>query len=366
MSIIIAPDSFKGSISAQEFCAVLEPLCRERAPGEEVLCLPLADGGEGTLDCILAATGGKKEVFPTVDALGEPIEAPVVFLPDGSAVIEVATVIGLPQLRGRENPMKASTYGLGLLIQSAIGKGAKSITLTLGGSATNDLGLGMLSALGWEFMDQNGQEVDPCGGAMQKIARILPPAEPIYKNVEFSAMCDVKNPLLGDEGCAAVYAPQKGATPQEVECLEEGARNIATLWGAEGADPGAGAAGGLGYACLHFLGGVLRPGIEEVLRLYRFEELVKDCKLLITGEGCFDGQSAMGKAVGTLIQRAAPVPAVVFAGMVKPFDRDLYPNLKGAYAISDGIPLEIALKTGAENLRRSFNDSQLPYPYAAV
>lgn len=366
MSIIIAPDSFKGSLSAQEFCNIIAPLCKERFPGKKVLCLPLADGGEGTLDCVLAATGGEKEYFDTVDALGLPIRAPIGFLPDGKAVVEVATVIGLPQLKGREDPMKASTYGLGLLIQSAIAKGAKSITLTLGGSATNDLGLGMLAALGWEFIDQNGQEVDPCGGAMERIAKILPPADPIYKNVEFSAMCDVKNPLLGKEGCAAVYAPQKGASPEDVAHLEAGAKNVAALWGDGGDTPGAGAAGGLGYACLQFLGGQLRPGIEEVLRLYRFEELLKDCRLLITGEGCFDGQSAMGKAVGTLIQKADPVPAVVFAGMVKPFDGALYPNLKEIYAISEGLPLEIALKTAAENLRRSFNDSQLPYPYRSV
>ena len=366
MSIIIAPDSFKGSLSAQEFCAVLKPFCQERAPGEKVLCLPLADGGEGTLDCVLSATGGKKEYFDTVDALGEAIRAPVGFLPDGGAVIEVATVIGLPQLKGQEDPMKASTYGLGLLIQSAIARGAKSITLTLGGSATNDLGLGMLAALGWEFMDENGEEVDPCGGAMETVAKILPPTDPVYKNVEFSAMCDVKNPLLGNEGCAAIYAPQKGASPADVARLEAGAKNVATLWGDGGDTPGAGAAGGLGYACLHFLGGQLRPGIEEVLRLYRFDELLKDCRLLITGEGCFDGQSAMGKAVGTLIQKSAPVPAVVFAGMVKPFDRSLYPNLKEIFAISEGIPLEVALKTGAENLRRSFNDSKLPYPYVSV
>ncbi len=366
MSIIIAPDSFKGSISAREFCDILAPLCAERAPGEQILCLPLADGGEGTLDCVLCATGGEKEYFSTVDALGAPIEAPVGFLPDGAAVIEVATVIGLPQLRGREDPMKASTYGLGILIKNAIEKGASAITLTLGGSATNDLGLGMLAALGWEFFDQKGAAVAPCGEALERIAAIQRPAVPIYENVTFTAMCDVKNPLLGKEGCAAVYAPQKGASAEDMARLEAGAKNVASLWGGAFDAPGAGAAGGLGYACLGFLGGALRPGIEEVLRLYRFDKLLKDCRLLITGEGCFDGQSAMGKAVGTLIQKSAPVPAIVFAGMVKPFDKARYPNLKEVYAISEGLPLEVALRTGKENLRRSFNDSKLPYPYTAV
>ncbi len=363
MSIIIAPDSFKGSLSAEEFCAVLAPLCKERAPDEAVICLPLADGGEGTLDCILSATGGEQVFFETVDALGAPIEAPIGFLPDGGAVIEVAKVIGLPMVKGREDPLQASTYGLGILIRRAIERGAKRITLTLGGSATNDLGLGMLSALGWAFTDPNGNAVKPCGGAMKDMAKLHPPDDPIYKNVEFIAMCDVKNPLLGEEGCAAVFAPQKGADPQGVRLLEEGARNIAALWGKDPDREGAGAAGGLGYACLYFLGGALRPGIDEILRLYRFEELLKDCNLLISGEGSFDGQSAMGKAVGTLIARAAPIPAVVFAGMIKPFNKGLYPNLKEVYAISEGLPLEVALRTAKENLRRCFNDSQLPYPY---
>lgn len=366
MSIIIAPDSFKGSISAEEFCRVLEPLLRARAPMEPIHCIPLADGGEGTLDCILKVTGGKKEFFDTVNALGEPISAPVGFLPDQAAVIEVAAAIGLPQVQGRENPMKASTYGLGILIRKAIEGGAKKITLTLGGSATNDLGLGMMQALGWEFYDARGAAVIPCGAAMEQIAQLQPPMEPIYKDVEFIGMCDVKNPLLGKEGCAAVFAPQKGASPQEVLHLEAGAKNIAALWGGNPEAQGAGAAGGLGYACLHFLKGALRPGIEAVLDLYHFGERLKDCKLLITGEGCFDSQSAMGKAVGTLIQKAGEIPTVVFAGMIKPFDRSLYPNLKELYPISEGLPLEIALQTGKENLRRCFNDSQLPYPYCAV
>ncbi len=209
MSIIIAPDSFKGSMTAEEFCAVLEPLCKERAPEEAVICLPLADGGEGTLDCILAATGGEPICFDTVDALGAPISAPVGFLPDGSAVIEVAQVIGLPMVQGREDPLRASTYGLGILIRRAIEKGAKRITLTLGGSATNDLGLGMLSALGWEFMDQKGDAVDPCGGAMEAIAKILPPIDPIYQNVEFIAMCDVKTPCWARQGAPPFMRPKR-------------------------------------------------------------------------------------------------------------------------------------------------------------
>lgn len=366
MSIIIAPDSFKGSISAEEFCAVLEPILRQRAPGQTIYSIPLADGGEGTLDCVLKVTDGEKRFFETVDALGAPIQAPIGFLPDGEAVIEVATVIGLPQLKGREDPMQASTYGLGLLIRNAIQGGATKITLTLGGSATNDLGLGMLQALGWRYYDAKGEEINACGGAMEQIATLQPPADPIYKEIEFSAMCDVQNPLLGAQGCAKVFARQKGASDADILHLEAGAKNIAALCGYDPAAKGAGAAGGLGYACLHFLGGQLRPGIEEVLRLYRFDEKLKDCQLLISGEGCFDGQSAMGKAVGTVIRRAGAIPAVVFAGMVKPFDRALYPNLKEIYTISEGLPLEIALRTGKENLRRCLNESQLPYPYIAV
>lgn len=367
MSVIIAPDSFKGSLSAREFCDIIAELCRKKAPQEPVLCLPLADGGEGTLDCALGACGGAKKIVSTVDALGAPITAPVGFLPDGTAVIESAAAIGLPQLRGREDPLKANTYGLGLLIRQAVKAGAKKVTLTLGGSATNDLGLGMLAALGWKFYDEQGAEFIPAGGTMGAITRFEKTAEfEVYEQVEFSAMCDVENPLLGAEGAAAVFAPQKGASPDAVALLEAGAAHFSALSGKDPNRPGAGAAGGLGYACLHFLGGTLRRGVEEILRLYRFETLLKECKLVISGEGCFDAQSAMGKAVGTLIQRAAPVPVVIFAGMVKPFDCVLYPNLKGAHAISEGLPLEVALATAKENLRRCFDESQLPYPYLSM
>ncbi len=364
MSIIIAPDSFKGSMSAEKFCEIAVEVCREKYPEESIVTLPLADGGEGTLPCILSATGGNKKEYATVNALGEEIVAPVGFLPDGTAVIEVATVIGLPQLRGRENPLAANTYGLGILIRQAVRDGAKRITLTLGGSATNDLGLGMLAALGWKFYDAEGEAFIPAGGTMGKICRLEKTAEfAPYEDLEFSAMCDVENPLLGEAGAARVFAPQKGADPQGVALLEEGASHFVALSGKDPNRPGAGAAGGLGYACLHFLGGTLRRGIDEVLRLYRFEELLADCRLLISGEGCFDAQSAMGKAVGTLIRRADPVPVAVFAGMVKPFDDALYPNLKLVCPISEGLPLETALKTAEENLRRCLNESQLPYAH---
>ncbi|MBQ8894407.1 MAG: glycerate kinase [Clostridia bacterium] len=361
MSIIIAPDSFKGSLSAGEFCRIVAEICRKKAPEEPVISLPLADGGEGTLDCVLAATGGKMKYYDTVDALGAPITAPVGYLPDGSAVIESAAAIGLPLVKGREDPLKANTYGLGILIREAVQAGAKNITLTLGGSATNDLGLGMLAALGWRFYDNEDREFIPAGGTMGRIARFEAAAG--YEEITFTAMCDVANPLLGAAGAAAVFAPQKGASPADVTTLETGAAHFAALCGKDPACPGAGAAGGLGYATLHFLGGALRPGIGEILKLYRFEELLKDCRLLITGEGCFDAQSAMGKAVGTLIRKADSVPVAVFAGMVKPFDKTLYPNLKTVCAISEGLPLEIALATAAENLRRCFDESQLPYPY---
>lgn len=367
MSIIIAPDSFKGSLSAEEFCHIMAALCRERVPEEPVLCLPLADGGEGTLDCVLGACGGEKRYFPVVDALGAPLTAPVGFLPDGTAVIESAAAIGLPLLRGREDPLKANTYGLGLLIRAAAEAGAQKITLTLGGSATNDLGLGMLAALGWKFYNREGEPFIPAGGTMGAICRMEKTAEfDLYEQLEFTAMCDVENPLLGAEGAAAVFAPQKGADTETVALLEAGAAHFVALSGKDPCRPGAGAAGGLGYACLHFLGGTLRKGIEEILRLYRFRELLQDCKLLISGEGCFDAQSAMGKAVGTLLKKADPIPVVVFAGMVKPFDRSLYPNLKEIYAISEGLPLETALATAGENLRRCFYESQLPYPYISM
>ncbi len=349
MSIIVAPDSFKGSLTAEEFCRIAEEVLRVQMPQETIHALPLADGGEGTLDCILAAIGGEKKMFDTVDALGVPITAPIGFLKDGTAVIESATAIGLPQLQGREDPMRASTYGLGLLIAHAIKAGATQITLTLGGSATNDLGLGMLSALGWRFFDTAGERIIPCGGNMETIAKIEPaPA----MAVSFTAMCDVENPLLGAQGAAAVFAPQKGASPVDVVALERGAKHVVSLLGFDPDAKGAGAAGGLGYACLYCLRGSLRRGIDEILRLYHFDELLWDCRLVISGEGCFDAQSAMGKAVGTVIRRAGSVPTMVFAGMVKPFDAALYPNLKKVCAIGAGLPLEQSMAEAPKLLKK--------------
>ena len=368
MRIILAPDSFKGSLSAEDFCTVLAPLLQARAPMAQIIRLPLADGGEGTLRCLMRVLGGTIRFFQTTGALGDPLRAPVGFLPDHTAVMESAGVVGLPGVRGRENPEISSTWGLGVLMRKAVENGAKKILLTLGGTATNDLGLGMLAAMGYRFLNAAGEAFIPTGATMGSIVHVIRTRDFLpFESISFSVMCDVKNPLLGAGGAAAVFAPQKGADPAMVARLERQAQQAVKLLGSEEAmAEGAGAGGGLGYACLRFLNATMQSGIDTVLSLYRFDRLLEGCGLIITGEGCFDRQSAMGKVLGTVIRRAENIPVVVFAGKVKPFERSAFPNLKEVYEISAGQPPETAMRLAKENLRRAFDASKLPYPYIPV
>ena len=234
MRIILAPDSFKGSLSAEDFCTVLAPLLQARAPMAQIIRLPLADGGEGTLRCLMRVLGGTIRFFQTTGALGDPLRAPVGFLPDHTAVMESAGVVGLPGVRGRENPEISSTWGLGVLMRKAVENGAKKILLTLGGTATNDLGLGMLAAMGYRFLNAAGEAFIPTGATMGSIVHVIRTRDFLpFESISFSVMCDVKNPLLGAGGAAAVFAPQKGADPAMVARLERQAQQAVKLLGSE-------------------------------------------------------------------------------------------------------------------------------------
>ncbi len=365
----MAPDSFKGSISAADFCRVLAFLLKERAPEEPIIQLPLADGGEGTLCCLCRCAGGRKRFFSVENAYGEPMEAPVGFLKSGAAVIEMAAVAGLPSVSGRENPEATSTYGLGLLIAHAAAAGATEILLTLGGSATHDLGCGMLSALGLQFLDGAGNAFVPTGKTLCAIAAVRKTARfQAFRQLPFRILCDVTNPLLGPLGAAAVFAPQKGADEAMVARLEQGGeRAVRVLRGQDAAKkPGAGAAGGLGFGCLRFLNARLERGIDVILDACRFDTLLAGCRLIITGEGRFDAQSLMGKVVGRVVERAGSVPVVVFAGSVQRPVPTGFSNLRAVYAISGDQPLSEAMARAEENLRRAFYESKLPYPYLPV
>jgi len=324
MKIILAPDSFKGTYSAQEVAGAFAGGISRVFPGAELVSLPLADGGEGTLDVLLQAVNGVRKSCPSLDPLGRKIAVDFGLLPQGEALIEMARSSGLALLSPAErNPWIAGTYGLGLVIRAALDEGVRALTLTVGGSATVDGGVGMARALGCRFLDSQGRGLNDEGGrVLSLIARIDPgPADSRLHGLRVRALCDVRNPLLGPSGAARVFAPQKGADPAMVELLETGLANLSLRIREDlGLDvasiPGSGAAGGLGAATVAFLGGSLVPGIRYVLETLGFDSALAGADLVITGEGSFDSQSLGGKVISGVLEKAgrAGVPVIVICG----------------------------------------------------
>ena len=327
---VVVSDSFKGSLGSREICAISRACFARELPGWEVDCVPVADGGEGTLECFLEAlSDGKKVTVPVQGPFGDPVSGgyAVFDTPEGpTAVVEMATAAGLPLAAGRLDPLRASTYGVGQLIADAVAHGARHVIVGLGGSATNDGGCGCAAALGVRFLDEEGRAFVPTGGTLARIARIdVGPARELLRDVRVTGMCDVTAPLFGPEGAAYVYAPQKGADEGTVELLDGQLRALdaaieRSLKTSVADLPGAGAAGGMGAGLVALLGAELRPGIECVLDLTRFEERARDARLVITGEGRLDAQTAQGKVVCGVARRAGAlgVPVVAIAGSVEP------------------------------------------------
>ena len=321
--ILVISDSFKGTLSSSQAAKIAKECILEQFPDCQVMGLPVADGGEGTVDCFLEAVGGEAVTCSVTGPWGEPIEAKYAKIGD-VAVVEMAAAAGLPQAAPRLDPSRTTTYGVGLLIRHAVEQGAKKIILGLGGSATNDGGCGCAAALGVKFFDQTGKEFCPVGGTLKDIADLdVSAAEALLQGVEVEVMCDIDNPLCGIRGAAHVFAPQKGADPAMVEELDAGLGHMAQLveakLGKSVADlPGAGAAGGFGGGAVAFLGATLRAGIEVVLDMVEFEKKLQDCDLVITGEGRIDGQSLGGKVPVGVSRRAkqAGVPVVALVGVV--------------------------------------------------
>ncbi|MBC2879097.1 MULTISPECIES: glycerate kinase [Streptomyces] len=296
--VLIAADKFKGSLTAVEVAAHLTAGLRRAAPGLDVTALPVADGGDGTVDAVVAA-GFARRTARVTGPLGEPVEAAWA-LSGSTAVVEMAEASGLRHVPpGRRAPLTATTYGTGELVRAALDAGARRIVLGVGGSATTDGGAGMLAALGARFLDGAGRPLGPGGGALAALARAdLSGLDGRLARTDVVLASDVDNPLTGPSGAAAVYGPQKGASPEDVAVLDAALGRLArALDPARASAPGAGAAGGLGYGALVGLGAGFRPGIEVLLDVVGFGEALTRADLVITGEGSLDAQTLYGKAV---------------------------------------------------------------------
>ena len=320
MRIVVAPDSYKGSVSALGVAQAMERGIRRVFPDVDVRKIPMADGGEGTVDALLAATGGERRLSEVSDPLGQRITAPWGILGDGqTAVIEMAAASGLTLLAAEQrNPGVTSTYGTGELIRAALDAGLRRIILGIGGSATNDGGAGMARALGARFLNTDGHELADGGAALAELQSVdLSGFDPRLRECEIVVACDVDNPLCGPRGASAVFGPQKGATPAMVAELDAALAHFAAIalsvTGRAIADQaGAGAAGGLGAGLLLFTPAQLKPGIDIVLDAVGFSEIVKDADFVITGEGCTDFQTAFGKAPVGVARCAKPFGIPVF------------------------------------------------------
>ncbi|HJD83607.1 glycerate kinase [Kitasatospora aureofaciens] len=308
--VVVAPDKFKGTLEGAEVAARIAAGIRRAVPGTEVRELPVADGGEGTLAAALAA-GFDRVPAKVAGPTGLPVDAALAVRGD-TAVVELAQASGLARLPGgRTAPLAAGSYGVGQLIGRAVSMGAKRIVLGLGGSACTDGGAGMVQALGVSLRDADDVELPPGGAALRRLERIeLGPLAGLLAGVEVVVACDVDNPLLGPRGATAVYGPQKGADGDDLVVLEEGltrfADQVAAVTGRDVRQaPGAGAAGGVGFAALALLGATMRPGIELLLELLGFDEAVRGARLVVTGEGCLDAQTLHGKAPAGVAAAAA-------------------------------------------------------------
>lgn len=331
--ILLVPDSFKGTLSSRQVCQVMAGQLRRFFPQAQVKSIPVADGGEGSVEAFLAAAGGERRMLTVTGPFGEPVEAFYGVLGDGrTAVIEMAACAGLPLAEGRLNPERATTYGVGELLLAAKEAGCTKAILGLGGSCTNDGGAGAAAALGAKFTRADGTAFVPTGGTLGEIAALdVSPVAQALQGMELTAMCDIDNPLYGDAGAAAVFAPQKGADAAMVARLDAGLRHLGQVSArCLGRDfshlPGAGAAGGLGFGMAAFCGAQLRMGIDAVLDAVGFDSLLPGTDVVFTGEGKIDSQSARGKVVSGVAARCrkAGVPVVAVVGQIGQGFEEMY------------------------------------------
>lgn len=368
MKILIMIDSFKGSLSSSDAGNIIKDEIEKLNPNEDIIVLPVADGGEGTVESMSELDGASLIEVQVENPLFEKIIGNYVIIKDKNlAIMEMSQAAGLVLIKDRLSPLKASTYGVGTMIKDALDKGIRNFIIGIGGSATNDGGVGMLSALGFRFYDKNNNDIHPSNEGLGSLSAIdLSQADPRLKEATFKIACDVDNPLTGKRGSASVYGPQKGANSREVEIIDN---NLAlfhkktkeVIKNADNIYPGVGAAGGLGYAFKNYLGAELSPGIELILQMLNANDYLSNADLVITGEGKIDFQSSMGKAPTGVAKLAKKYGAnvIAFAGVV---DNDAIEvnkhGIDAFFPILDQIrSVEEAMeaKKAEENLRRCVN-----------
>ena len=348
MRILVAPDKFKGSIDAVALCHTIGRTLADLFPEAEIVLRPLADGGDGFAALMGHYFPVETRTVETLDPLGRPISATYSLTSNReTAFVEMSVASGLALLKPEErNPERTDTRGTGILIRDAMEQGARHLVLGIGGSATNDGGMGMAHALGYRLQDEEGRELMPCGAFLGALRRILPPNDYRLANVRFTVACDVNNPLYGPEGAACVFGPQKGADPAMVARLDAGLRNLDEVFRSAfgrsfAALPGAGAAGGLGAGAMAFLGAEMRPGFDMLSEMIGLEAEIALADLVITGEGRLDGQSFQGKVVGEVLSMAGRYAKPVFALCgITGTDLTVYQRMRfaGISALTDHAP----------------------------
>lgn len=365
MKIVIASDSYKGSLDSLQVNEAMRKGILRVFEDAEIICIPIADGGEGTVDAVMTCCGGSYCYEMVTGPDGREVIARYGILPDKSAVIEMAAASGLPLVQDvtPDTVMNSTTYGTGQLIASALDKGCRKIYIGIGGSATNDGGIGMLQALGVSFLDADNREVGFGGKYLDKIARIdISNLDPRIRETELVVMSDVTNPLCGENGAAVVYGPQKGATEEEIAILDKGLAQFAELICQMNLPdirnlPGAGAAGGLGGGLVSFLGAEIRPGIKAILEIADFEKSVQWADLILSGEGRIDGQSANGKVVSGIAEIAGKynVPVIAICGSVEKDAREIFE--KGISGMEAAVCRPVALEKAMDEAEQNVIDA---------
>ncbi len=372
MKTVIAIDSFKGSLTSVEAGRACAEGIKRVYPESENIIVPVADGGEGTVDALVAGLGGEKVKISVCGPLGEKVDAEYGIIAETkTAIIEMSAAAGITLVKdSRRNPLNTTTYGVGEIISDAMQRGCRNFIIGIGGSATNDGGIGMLQALGFGILDKNGNNV-PFGakGIKEVVSITTDNKNPLLSECSFSIACDVNNPLCGDNGCSAIYGPQKGADEKMVADMDSWLSSYAkkvkeVFLDADENYPGAGAAGGIGFAFMAFLNGKLERGIDIVLRAARLEELVKDADVVITGEGRLDKQTAMGKAPGGIaaIAKKYGKRVIAFSGAVTDDARAVnqngidafFPILRTVCSLEDAMKTENAYKNMSDTAEQVF------------